>query len=125
MGSNELSIEAVKPSVGSMERPAPKPADVPAQLRIYPIEKPDPPRKTDGGDGAHDSFQKAADPAASALGIVNRVIRFDIDETSDRIIVRIIDRETDEVIREIPSEELRRAAQRFDEYVGRVFDTEG
>lgn len=46
-----------------------------------------------------------------------RTIRFSVDEQSGRDIVVVVDQNTDEVIRQIPSEELLVIARRLEEFV--------
>lgn len=54
---------------------------------------------------------------------VNEVLRrygvqFDISEDSGRTLIRLVDRDTGELIRQIPPEEALNAAQRLDEIKG-------
>jgi flagellar protein FlaG len=64
-----------------------------------------------------------------ALGQLNgyleethRGLRFSIDDDSGRTIVRVLDTETDEVIRQIPSEEMLAVIRHFIEVTGNLFD---
>lgn len=45
-----------------------------------------------------------------------RTLEFSVDEESGRDVVRVLDRQTDEVIRQIPSEEVLAIARNIDEY---------
>lgn len=49
-------------------------------------------------------------------------VEFDLQSTGSDVIVRIIDRDNGEVIRQIPSEEVLRIADRLDELQGLLFD---
>ena len=49
---------------------------------------------------------------------VNRSLQFKIDEDSGRVVVQIKDTETDEVIRQIPSEEALEIAKKLDQIKG-------
>ena len=60
---------------------------------------------------------------------VNEVLRrygveFQLSEDSGRTIIRLIDRENGELIRQIPPEEALNAAQRLEEVKGRLFSLE-
>lgn len=46
---------------------------------------------------------------------LNRELQFSIDETSGRTVIKVIDAETSEVIRQIPSEELLELARHLEE----------
>ena len=52
----------------------------------------------------------------------NRRLKFEINSDSREIVVKVIDNETDKVIRELPPEELQRLHSRIQESVGVLFD---
>ena len=52
----------------------------------------------------------------------NRRLKFEISETSKEVIVKVIDNETDKVIRELPPEELQRLHSRVEETIGFLID---
>jgi flagellar protein FlaG len=52
----------------------------------------------------------------------NRRLRFEIDHESKEIVVKVIDNETDKVIRELPPEELKRLHNNIRESIGVLFD---
>jgi flagellar protein FlaG len=51
-----------------------------------------------------------------------RGLRFSMDDVSGRTIVRVVDTETDEVIRQIPSEEMLTVIRNISEIAGKIFD---
>jgi len=71
---------------------------------------------------------KAADMAANlkklelTFGAFNKRLRFYVNEEIDRVIVKVIDAETDKVIKEIPPEEIQRLVARIEEAIGLLFD---
>jgi flagellar protein FlaG len=52
----------------------------------------------------------------------NTHLDFSVHEKTDRIMVRITDQDTGDVIREIPSEEFLNLAAKLQEMVGLMFD---
>ena len=52
----------------------------------------------------------------------NRRLQFVIDQESKEIIVKVIDNETDKVIKVLPPEELQRLHSRIKETIGFLFD---
>jgi len=52
----------------------------------------------------------------------NRRLKFQIDENVDSIIVKVIDPETEKVIKEYPSKELQMVHKRIKEAIGLLFD---
>lgn len=56
-------------------------------------------------------LQQAVDVVNQALALEQRSLNFSIDEDSGRSVIKVIDYETEELIKQIPSEELLRVAQ--------------
>lgn len=56
--------------------------------------------------------------------IVQRQLQFSLDEESGKTLVKVIDSETDEVIRQVPAEEILRMQQHLGEMNGLLFTTE-
>ncbi len=55
--------------------------------------------------------------------LINNVeLKFNKDEETGQTYVKIVDKETGEVIREIPPEEVRKLAEKLDEMVGILLD---
>jgi len=53
---------------------------------------------------------------------LQRELHFAVDHNSGDTIIKVVDRETEEVIRQIPSEEVVRLRQRLEEVAGVLFD---
>nr|AGS52993.1 putative flagellin FlaG [uncultured bacterium contig00030] len=57
------------------------------------------------------------------IGLVfNKKLRFEVDHASNEVIVKVIDKETDKVIKELPPEELQRLHSNLKETIGILFD---
>ncbi len=56
-------------------------------------------------------LQQAVDIVNQALLLEKRALNFSIDEESGRSVIKVFDFKTDELIKQIPSEELLRVAQ--------------
>lgn len=54
--------------------------------------------------------------------VFNRRLSFRYHETLDQVVVKVIDRETDKVIKELPPEELQRVHVRIREAIGLLLD---
>jgi flagellar protein FlaG len=54
--------------------------------------------------------------------IFNRKLRFYVDQESNEVIVKVIDSETDKVIKVLPPEELQRLHRSVKETIGFLFD---
>lgn len=53
-----------------------------------------------------------------------RGLEFELSEETSRVITRVIDRESGEVIRQIPAEEVLKIAERLEEMQGRIISLE-
>jgi len=56
---------------------------------------------------------------------LNSEIRLNIDDGTGRVVAQIVDRETHQVISQVPPQELLDIAARLNDLVGLLFDTEG
>lgn len=52
-------------------------------------------------------------------------VRFERDDTANELVVKIMDNETDEIIRQIPSEELLNLNKHLQELTGNLVNTQG
>ena len=62
-----------------------------------------------------EQLERAVSDLASAIQSVQRNLNFSIDEDSGRTVIKVIDSQSDEVIRQIPSEEVLALSQRLKE----------
>ncbi len=51
-------------------------------------------------------------------------LEFELSEETSRVITRVIDRESGDVIRQIPAEEVLKIAERLEEMQGRIISIE-
>ena len=56
------------------------------------------------------------------IHILNTKVSFFIDENTGNAVIRISDRETDEVLREIPTQEMLKLASKLAEVIGIIVD---
>ncbi len=66
--------------------------------------------------------QEAVDEINKALHYMNERLEFSVHEETNRIIVRVLDRETEEVLREIPPEQILDLVAKLQELVGLLVD---
>jgi len=72
-----------------------------------------------------EELREIADSFGEAVGLLNRGVRIQVDEDSNRFITQVIDRESDEVIRQIPPQELLEISSRLRRFVGALLDIAG
>ena len=78
--------------------------------------------------GNRSSGEKPGDIRATAQDLehislaFNRRLKFIVDQESQEVLVKVIDTETDKVIKVLPPEELQRLHQRIRDTIGFLFD---
>lgn len=71
-----------------------------------------------------EEIQKILDEMNTQLNIMNRSIQFSIDESSHDIVVRVVDKDTGEVIREVPPESIQKLREKMAELTGLLVEEE-
>jgi flagellar protein FlaG len=67
-------------------------------------------------------LRKAFDSIENELKYANRRLQFDINREIDRIIVKVIDSDTGEIIREIPEKEIQNLIAQIKKTIGLLYD---
>lgn len=65
-----------------------------------------------------DELNEAVDKVSKAVAAYSSELEFSIDEDSGRQVVKVIDRQNDQVIRQFPSEEMLKIAKSLDKLLG-------
>jgi flagellar protein FlaG len=71
--------------------------------------------------GQFEELQDTVNDLNDLVQKMHREVRFSVDDDSGEMIVKVIDRETEKVVRQIPSEEVMRLRQRLEEAAGAIF----
>ncbi len=53
----------------------------------------------------------------------SRSVTFEVDSKSDQLYIKVIDRDTGEVVKQIPPEALRKMAKQMEQMTGNILDT--
>lgn len=69
-----------------------------------------------------DNINSAVEMLNAASTTLNNRIAFSVDEKTDRVVMRVVDPDNNEVIREIPPKELIRLAGQIKEMIGIFID---
>ena len=67
---------------------------------------------------SEEKLDQTIEELSSLVKNYNRELNFSVDEDSGRTVIKVIDSSTDEVIRQIPSEEVVGLAQMIDQHAG-------
>ena len=127
------------PPVGA-DRPSPTPALQPAvsapALQPAPVERSrspadrfNPSEQTQARPGAVNQMQATREQIEQALSEVNqrmqsngRNLAFSLDDKADRLVIKVTNAKTGEVVRQIPDETILRIAQSLEELKGALYD---
>lgn len=92
-------------------------------------------RQRKATEKAVEDFVPVAEDKVAPEELVNQIkalsengvysVRFENDDTIDEMVVKVVDRETDEVIRQIPPEELIAIMKNLRDIRGGIIDTVG
>ena len=96
------------------------PSPFTADIRVQPVKQDDNISR-EPKENHHEVHSAAADLQKLGLAF-NRKLQFVVDHNSNQVIVKVIDKETDKVIKELPPEELQRLHGYLKEAVGLLFD---
>ncbi|UUD64972.1 flagellar protein FlaG [Pseudomonas seleniipraecipitans] len=92
-----------------VQQPAPAVAQVPAE---------------DVRNPSREELQKAVASVESFTQSIRRDLKFSMDDESGKVVVKVTDSKTGEVIRQMPSEEALKLAQRLEEARSLLFKAE-
>jgi len=82
------------------------------------------PNSKGAGDGQKGDLEQAISKITQHVQNVQRDLQFSVDKGSGQTVVKIIDSSTDEVIRQIPSQEVLALARNLADISGVLFKTE-
>ncbi|MCB1774598.1 MAG: flagellar protein FlaG [Gammaproteobacteria bacterium] len=75
-----------------------------------------------------DQQEKESEPLEEVVSDLNNLVRelhrelqFSVDEDSGETVIKVIDKETDEIVRQIPSEEIMELRRRLQQATGVIF----
>jgi flagellar protein FlaG len=74
------------------------------------------------GEPSPEKIRAATNELEQVSLAFNRRLQFFVDQKSEQLLVKVIDRETDKVIKVLPPEELQRLHNRIKETIGLLFD---
>jgi len=105
-------------SVASVGFAAVSPATLPGEIHGQTVKQQEQPEKKVKPQVIH----SAAADLQKISHAFNKKLQFVVDHRSNEVIVKVIDKETDKVIKELPPEELQRLHRNIREAIGLLFD---
>lgn len=95
---------------------------VPPQAQERPARRIEKPKEDLMKSSPPISIRSLLKDLAEVSAAFNKRLSFSVNEKLDMVVVKVIDTETDKVIREIPAAELQHVHERIREVIGILFD---
>jgi len=111
MNIQPLAISAV-PGMGDREVLATKASGQPGAVDKSQVE--------DGAKPSHDDVSAAVKKMSDAMLGTSQSLQFSIDQDSKDIVVKVIDQDTKEVLRQMPSKEALQIAKSIDKMMDKM-----
>ncbi len=114
-----------------------RPADIPATVAVslpalkdrdrsstppQAAPKPEPADNSQSAAVSLANLEQAAINLQELASKFNRKLHFSVDKRINRILVKILDKNTDKVVRELPPDEIVDMVARLKEFIGTMFD---
>lgn len=122
-----MRIEEPGPAISVVNKPESvtrvvKPRQPRKEITVDDLKSPQREKKSQDEQKAQDvqQLEAAVETANKLMDLSSYHIRFRIDEDSDRLQVSLIDNETQEVIREVPSKEMLEISARMKEVINSI-----
>lgn len=120
------SYQAVSPSAGDR-------ADVLQQRRNAAVDRlaagktpdgavPRPQKSEATQTPSKEELQRAVEELNRNMNFLNVSRQFEVEETTDTLVVKLMDKQTGEVIRQIPSEEAIKRMSHMQDFLGMLYD---
>ena len=127
-GFNSNNTQLLQQSSNSSSRQLPENADLPKQ-GLSPVRTlnatTDAVQQNEAAERPGPSAQElqaAVEKMNKLMDSSNRALRFSVDDTTDEMVVKVVDIDTDEVVRQIPTEEQLKFSEFLEGMVGLIFD---
>jgi len=115
------AVSIAHPTSAGIEREQPAPAAAPAA----PVSTREPAHADAGrARGEDGDLRQAVERINESLPPSSQGIEFSVDTDTDRVIVKVVDRETREVLRQMPSKEALEIAKALDRTQGLLIKSE-
>lgn len=117
-----MDITTISPVNGSKGPVESEGIAAPAKTELPETRQVDPKNRENQDSLSMDQMKELADDMNEIMDDLQTSIGFSIREENNQVIVQIKNRDTDELVRQIPSEELLVLKEKMEEFTGLIFD---
>lgn len=118
--STDIVTNNSVPGLVTTNRQTPAAATVNSGKELPPVE-------TQKQEVSSEQLQKVVEQLNDHVQMIKRDLHFSVDDASGRTVIRVTNSETDELVRQIPSEEVlqisRNLKEQIDSITGLIFQT--
>lgn len=114
-------VGTLKPALPSVAQSSPTARAGRVEQEVQANANPDALRKTERAAQEEEPLEDVVSNLNQLVRDLHRELQFSVDEDSGDTVIKVIDSKTDEVLRQIPSEEVMRLRQRLEEAAGVIF----
>ena len=114
-------VGTLKPALPSVAQSSPTARAGRVEQGVPANANPDGLRKAGGSEQEQEPLENVVSNLNQLVRDLHRELQFSVDDESGDTVVKVIDSKTDEVLRQIPSEEVMRLRQRLEEAAGVIF----
>ncbi len=114
-------VGTLKPALPSAAQTGPTARAGRVEQNVQANANPDGLRKTERTEQEEEPLENVVSNLNQLVRDLHRELQFSVDEDSGDTVIKVIDSKTDEVLRQIPSEEVMRLRQRLEEAAGVIF----
>jgi flagellar protein FlaG len=116
------NAQSQQPSASSRQLPEANAAAAPVQTLNSATNAVQQTQQAEKPEVSPEKLQAAVEKMNELMQSGNRSLKFSVDDTADRVVIKVMDLETEEVVRQIPTEETLKFSEFLEGMVGLIFD---
>ena len=128
--SSVTNTPAAQAASASVAVPSPNPVDLAGQVKkvsdstaeVAASLSEQKQQTAESIDQVRDKLDRAIEELETSLKLKNTDLSFSVDQVSDRVLVSVVDKNTGEAVRQVPSEAILRVAHNLEALKGVLFD---
>ncbi|WP_078482142.1 flagellar protein FlaG [Solemya pervernicosa gill symbiont] len=127
MAAMTTQLTSLPPSVlGGKIDPSQEPRDSKSADAIDPTQVPGvpSPESSDAEPASMEELQDAVTRINDHMQVIRRNLSFNLDDESGETVIKVIDSDTDEVIRQLPTEEAMKLSKQLEQASGSLISAE-
>lgn len=122
VGAARASLDALAGKMQQLQQPQPNSVAQPSAIETTKEQEAKATEDTQEEQLNKTELKALTDELNSQMSVLNTSIRFGFNDKLDQMYVNVIDSQTNDIIRKIPSDEIQALAAKMKELIGIIFD---